>query len=185
MKMTKIALSAALAFGMFSSAHAVQGNYGKVHLWGEITESPCDMAPSEINKDVPMGQVSSSNLNQGIKSGMTSFKLVLTNCNSATLTTTKTSFTGETGPTGVANSFAVKQAGVNMADVGIILTDMQSSSVVENAPVIKPGVSVDQVWTPFNGDHDLLFGAYLLGTTNGTAGEGAFSSDVNFSIQYQ
>ncbi|POP44388.1 hypothetical protein CHU32_02985 [Superficieibacter electus] len=185
MKISIIALSTVFALGMISSAQAVQGNYGKVHFWGEITESPCDMPPSELNKDVPMGQVSDSNLNQGIKSGMTAFTLKLTNCNSATLTTTKTSFTGEAGPTAVANSFAVKQAGINMADVGLIMTDMQSVKVVENAPVVKPGVSVDEVWTPFNGTHLLEFGAYLQGIPSGTATAGLYTSDVNFSIQYQ
>lgn len=185
MKISMIALSTVLAMGMVSGAQAAKGNFGKVHLWGEITESPCDMAPSEINKDVPMGQVSSSNLNQGIKSGATAFTLTLTNCNSATLTTTKTTFTGEAGPSGIADSFAVKQAGINMADVGLILTDMQTVNVPQNAPVVKPGTSVDQVWTPFNGTHLLEFGAYLQGTNGGTSTEGLYTSDVNFSIQYQ
>lgn len=184
MKLSQIAISGVLALGMVSAANATEGNYGKVHFYGEITESPCDLTNPE--QDVYMGQISLSNLNQGLPSGMVPFKLILTNCHSSTLTTTKTAFTGDAGPVVVADSFNVAQGGVNMADVGLVITDHREVNMdIEASPVVKPSVTVDQAWEPFNGSHTLEFGAYLKGVTAGTATAGNFTSDVNFTIQYQ
>lgn len=58
MKLNKIMLAAAMAFGATSFAHAADQGHGKVNFIGSIIDAPCSIAPESLDQTVDLGQVS-------------------------------------------------------------------------------------------------------------------------------
>ncbi|MGP2706387.1 fimbrial protein, partial [Serratia marcescens] len=84
MKLNKIMLTAVLAFGVSSLAHAADQGHGKVTFTGSIIDAPCSISPETVDQTVDMGQVSNVALKNGGKSAPRQFDIKLEQCDNST-----------------------------------------------------------------------------------------------------
>ncbi|CNI10541.1 putative mannose-resistant/Proteus-like fimbrial protein [Yersinia mollaretii] len=177
MKLNKFAIALGMSIAVMAiSANAAPKDQGQgtVTFNGSIIDSPCSITPDTIDQTVNLGQVSNIALKDGGKSKPKNFQIKLENCDTATLKTVTTKFTG-------ANSTG------NGELLGITGTARGASIAITNGSgdVIKLG-DPSKAQTIQDGNNVLAFSAYLQGDgASSTITPGEFQSIANFSLAYQ
>lgn len=186
MKLNKIMIAAVLAFGASSMmAQAANQGSGTVTFTGEIIDAPCSIAPENIDQTVPMGQISNLSLKEGRESALKQpFKIKLEDCTSATQKTVQTTFTGQAGGTaGTDKKMIGLGSGSTAKGASIVITDDANSNAVIELGKATAGQGIKA------GDKEavLEYTAFLKGNGGAldTIVPGAFSSVVNFALNYQ
>lgn len=177
MKLNKLTM--VLGMGIVVMAAAANAapkdqGHGTVTFNGSIIDSPCSITPDTIDQTVNLGQVSNVALKDGGKSKPKNFQIKLENCDTTTLKTVTTKFTGATS-TG------------NPDLLGITGTARGASIAITNGSgdVLKLGES-GKPQTIQDGNNSLAFSAYLQGDgASATIIPGEFQSIANFSLAYQ
>ncbi|MFP3517550.1 fimbrial protein [Pseudomonas sp. SIMBA_077] len=166
--------SMVLLAGSATIAQAAGAGAGTVKFHGDIIEAACSIKPESVDQTVGLGQVAKSALADGGVANPEDFYIKLVGCDTSTLKTVTTTFTG-------AESTAVPGAlGIvgTAAGAGIMMRDGKGDLIVLGTAT-KPQILQD-------GDNTLSFGAYLQGSTVVDAViPGAFTAVTNFSLAYQ
>ncbi|KQB52251.1 fimbria A protein [Pseudomonas endophytica] len=166
--------SMVLLAGTASIAQAAGAGAGTVTFEGAIIEAACSIKPESVDQTIGLGQVAKSQLEAGGVADPEEFYIQLVGCDTSTLKTVTTTFTG-------AESAAVPGAlGIvgTAGGAGIMMRDGTGSQIVLGTAT-KPQVLQD-------GDNTLSFGAYLQGSsTVGAVTPGQFTAVTNFSLAYQ
>ncbi|MFI8416095.1 fimbrial protein [Serratia sp. NPDC078593] len=173
MKLNKIMMAAVIAFGATSFAHAADQGHGKVTFTGSIIDAPCSIAPESIDQTVDLGQVSNVALKDGGMSKPRLFEIKLEQCDTTTLKSVTTTFSGVASATdkdllGIAGT--AKGAGVAISYGG--------------QPIKLGEATAAQ---PLNNDDNTLrFAAYLQGEgASAAVVPGDFSAVADFTLAYQ
>ncbi|WP_193161043.1 fimbrial protein [Serratia ureilytica] len=184
-KMSKILLVSAVAFGMTSLAHAddegtgraPDQGHGKVTFTGAIIDAPCSIAPEYIDQTVELGQISNVALKGGGQSKPKSFDIRLEDC----------SFGTPAAKNKVSVTFNGQQSSANNGLLGIIGNAKGASLAITQADgqVIKLG-SPTQEQSLHDGNNTLNFAAYLKGDggSNDNIIEGDFRAVADFTLAY-
>ena len=185
MKLNKIMIAAVLAFGSTSMlAQAAQGS-GTVTFTGEIIDAPCSIAPGDIDQTVALGQVSNLSLKDGRESEMKQpFKIKLQDCTASTAQLVQATFTGEAGgAAGTDNKMIALGSESTAKGASIVITDTNNGNAVVELGTPTAGKTINVGDT----DAELNFQAFLKGNGGAldTINPGAFSSVVNFALNYQ
>ena len=166
--------SMVLLAGSASIAQAAGAGAGTVTFEGAIIEAACSIKPESVDQTVKLGQVARSVLADGGAASPEPFYIDLVGCDTSTLKTVTTKFTG-------AESIAVPGAlGIvgTASGAGIMMRDGTGAQIVLGTPT-KPQMLDD-------GNTKLSFGAYLQGSTATDAVKpGEFTAVTNFSLAYQ
>lgn len=172
---TKTALvSMFMLAGSASMVQAAGAGQGTVTFEGAIIEAACSIAPESVDQTVGLGQVAKSQLEVGGSSAPQPFDIKLVGCNTATLKTVSTTFTG-------GASADVPGA------LGIVGTASGAGIMMRNASgtLIELGVPTPPQ-TIQDGNNTLQFGAFLKGAAAADAVvPGEFTAITNFSLAYQ
>lgn len=174
-------VAATIAFGFISAVHAEapsSGN-GSVNFKGSIIDAPCSITPDTVDQTVDLGQISNMVLKDGGKSKPKNFYIKLENCDTSTLKTVSTTFTGAKSA-GNQNLLGITGTAKGAS---IAITDGSGTVITLGTPTQPQGIQ----------DHDnsLAFSAYLQGDmsadgkTGATIVPGDFTSIANFTLAYQ
>lgn len=175
----KFAIKTALATmvmlaGSASVVQAAGAGSGTVTFEGSIIEAACSIKPESVDQSVPLGQVAKSVLEEGGQGVPELFYIKLVGCDTSTLKTVTTTFSG-------AESADVPGAlGIvgTASGAGIMMKDGTGALIKLGTPTAAQ-VLID-------GDNTLSFGAYLQGAADaGKVVVGDFSAVTNFSLAYQ
>ncbi|WP_261641958.1 fimbrial protein [Erwinia mallotivora] len=176
MKLNKIAITAIMAFGMVSAAHAGQGN-GTVTFTGSIIDAPCSISPESVYQVVEFGEVTSAALKDSGTSTPRPFQIKLQNCTFETASSVTTTFSGAESTNGLLGMTG------NAKGASIAITDGVGSIVKLGEPTAKQQLQQD--------NNTLSFSAYLKGDGKDSAGKyitivpGDFQSIADFTLAYQ
>lgn len=182
MNFKKVALASVMGVSMLSgvanAAVTADQGHGTVTFTGSILNAPCSIAPGQDGEalTVDFGGIAQGVLEANSKSGTSDprpFTILLTNCDTLTLKTVTTTFTGSAGVVDGSLGLTGTAKGAS-----IILTDGSSTQ-------IKLGTATAPQ-TLQNGDNHLNFSAYLQGNgASATITPGEFTSIADFSLAYQ
>lgn len=176
-----VAIKAALAAMVLlasstSVVNAAGAGTGSVTFSGEIIEAACSITPESVDRPVPLGSVSKSQLSGGGVGTKHYFDIELIGCSLTGLTdkTVTATFTG-TGTTEVPGALALN----GVAGAGILLTEFDGTAITLGTATTPKAI------TP--GSNTLTFGAQLKGqsSTTGTVGTGTFTAVTHFALAYQ
>ncbi|HEJ7114410.1 TPA: type 1 fimbrial protein [Serratia marcescens] len=180
MKLNKIMMTAVLAFGVTSVAHAADQGHGTVTFKGSIIDAPCSITPETVDQTVNLGQVSNVALKDGGQSTPKNFQVKLENCeltdkapgknNAVTITFTGASSVDDTKLLGITGT--AKGAGIAITDGAGKLIELGKASSAQSLG---------------NGSNTLSFAAYLQGSkaSNAVVTPGDFQSVADFTLAYQ
>lgn len=173
MKLNKIMLAAAVAFGLSSTAYADQG-HGKVTFTGAIIDAPCSISPESIDQTVEMGQISNVALQNGGKSTPRNFTIDLENCsfeagnNKVTATFSGMESVAGNGLLGITGS---------AQGASIAITDGSGAVIELGKPTKEQEIQA--------GNNTLSFAAYVQGDgASATITEGDFQAVADFTLAY-
>ncbi|MES2870973.1 MAG: fimbrial protein [Pseudomonadota bacterium] len=156
-----------------SIVHAAGAGSGTVTFEGAIIEAACSIAPDSVDQTVGLGQVAKSVLETGGKGEPEPFYIKLVGCDTSTLRTVTSTFTG-----GASRDVPGALGIVGTASgAGIMMSDGSGAPIVLGTPT-QPQALQD-------GDNTLAFGAYLQGQATGDITPGLFTAVTNFSLAYQ
>ena len=181
MKLNKIMIAAAMAFGVSSAAHAADAGHGKITFNGSIVDAPCSITPESVDQTVELGQISNVALKDGGKSNPRPFSIELENC----------SF--EASPEGVLqkNKVAVTFTGMESSAVdgllgitgtaqgaGVAITDGAGDVIALGQPTKDQALQ--------EGRNTLSFSAYLQGAAKSGTDivPGDFQAVADFTLAY-
>ncbi|HAT4913356.1 TPA: type 1 fimbrial protein [Serratia marcescens] len=173
MKLNKIMLAAAVAFGVSSTAFAADQGHGKVTFSGAITDAPCSISPGSADQTVELGQVSNSLLKKGGKSVPKAFTIDLEHCElEKDKSKVSVTFNGVESKNGMlAISGTASGASVAITDAGGKILPLGTASTA---------VDVKE------GNTTMRFAAYLQGdTASGAVVPGDFTAIADFTMAYQ
>ncbi|MBH3007151.1 fimbrial protein [Serratia ureilytica] len=174
MKLNKIMLTAVLAFGVSSLAHAADQGHGKVTFTGSIIDAPCSISPETVDQTVDMGQVSNVALKNGGKSAPRQFDIKLEQCDNSTLKTVTTTFEGKAS---AANKDLLGIVGT-ASGASIAITDTASNPIKLGTATAPQNLGA--------GTNTLRFAAYLQGDGASSAVvPGDFTAVADFKLAYQ
>ncbi|MFS2224413.1 fimbrial protein [Pantoea sp. B65] len=177
MEFNKIMMAAVMIFGSVSIVDAADSGHGTVTFQGSIIDSPCSINPDTIDQTIALGQISSVALSASGNTGSSlprHFQIKLENCDTSTLSTVQSKFTGPVSDYD-ADSLAISGTA---SGASIVMTDGSNQKV-------KLGVATtpQPLQTGFN---TLSFNAYLQGGgASATIVPGEFQSVANFTLSYQ
>lgn len=171
MKVNKIVIALGMVMAA-GAANAADQGHGTITFTGSITDSPCSITAETANQTVDLGQVSSTALKSGQTSSPKAFFIQLEQCDTSSLSSVATTFTG------AADASNPDMLGItgSASGAGIVITDGSGTPV-------KLGTASD-AQTIGDGSNKLSFSAYLQ--ANGasiTAGD--YSSTADFTLAYQ
>lgn len=170
----KSALASMLLLASSASVvHAAGAGSGTVTFEGAIIEAACSIAPDSVDQTVGLGQVAKSKLEAGGVGDPEPFYIKLVGCDTSTLQSVTSTFTG-------AQSAAVPGAlGIvgTASGAGIMMRDGSGTQIVLGTPTQPQDLQ--------DGDNTLAFGAYLQGQATGDITPGIFTAVTNFSLAYQ
>lgn len=172
---TKTALvSLFMLAGSASMVQAAGAGQGTVTFEGSIIEAACSIAPESVDQTVGLGQIAKSQLEEGGASQPEPFEIKLVGCDTETLKSVSTTFTG-----GVSKDVPGALGIVGTASgAGIIMRDSTGADVVLGTPTASQPIQ--------DGNNTLLFGAFLKGAAAADAVvPGEFTAITNFSLAYQ
>ncbi|WP_272675732.1 MULTISPECIES: fimbrial protein [unclassified Providencia] len=176
MNKTLIALCLALTTTSISAMAADAGS-GKITFKGTINSGACTIAPTDVNKEVQLGNIAAVNLDAAGKKGpLNSFELKLQDCqldpsaSGTPYSKVKITFNGQPdatnaslwSSTGSANNVAV-------------------SFLDSTGKTIKPGETLEQ--TLKASDTTIILSAQAEAT--GTATSGSINSIANYVLSYE
>lgn len=176
MNFKKVALASVMGLVLAASAQAADQGHGKVTFTGSIIDAPCSINPDSIDQTVNLGQVSNVALKANGNTGTSvprNFEIKLENCDTTTLKSVKTTFTGAEG--------------ANAGSLGITGTAKGASIILTNGDgeQLKLG-DASEAHMLQNGNNTLLFSAYLKGDgASATVTPGDFSAVADFTLAYQ
>lgn len=176
MNFKKVALASVMGLVLTASAQAADQGHGKVTFTGSIIDAPCSINPDSIDQTVNLGQVSNVALKANGNTGTSvprNFEIKLENCDTTTLKSVKTTFTGAEG--------------ANAGSLGITGTAKGASIILTNGDgeQLKLG-DASEAHMLQNGNNTLLFSAYLKGDgASATVTPGDFSAVADFTLAYQ
>ncbi|HID9895597.1 TPA: fimbrial protein [Serratia marcescens] len=173
MKIEKIILAAAVAFGANFYAQAADQGQGKVTFKGSIIDAPCSISSKTANQEVDLGSISNVALKNSGKSTAVDFSIDLEQCDFPTSKTVKATFTGASSP-------------VNTSLLGITGTASGAGVVITygGKPVKLGQATTAQTLNP--GNNTLHFAAYLQGEGASAAiVPGNFTAVADFTLAYQ
>lgn len=176
MNFKKVALASVMGLVLAASAQAADQGHGKVTFTGSIIDAPCSISPDSIDQTVNLGQVSNVALKANSNTGTSvprNFEIKLENCDTTTLKSVKTTFTGAEGAT--------------EGSLGITGTAKGASIILTNGDgkQLKLG-EASEAHKLQNGNNTLLFSAYLQGDgATATVTPGDFSAVADFTLAYQ
>ncbi|MEO6934927.1 MAG: fimbrial protein [Collimonas sp.] len=175
--MTIAKLVAVAAAGLLSQAAFADG--GTVNFNGQITASPCSIAPSSQNITVPMGTVAQSALNgaAGKKSTPSKFQILL-QCVSLPKTGAAVTFTG-TADANVTDDLALANAGA----VGVTAAKGVAIELGDSAGTKIPLGSASGTYVLGTGDNPLNFQAAYI-STGPTVTTGPANATAQFVVTY-
>ncbi|KMM85751.1 Pilin (type 1 fimbria component protein) [Pseudomonas taetrolens] len=156
-----------------SAVHAAGAGSGVITFEGAIIEAACSISPESVDQTVGLGQVAKSELEAGGTGNPEPFYIKLVGCDTSTLNTVTSTFTG-------AESVAVPGAlGIvgTASGAGIMMRDGTGAQIVLGTATTPQRLQ--------DGDNTLSFGAYLQGSAAGTVTPGKFTAVTNFSLAYQ
>lgn len=177
MKLNKIMLASVMAFGVVAGAQAAGNGAGTVTFTGSIIDAPCSITPETVDQTVELGQISKAQLETANKTGTSNprpFQIKLENCDTATLKTVTTTFTG------ASSQYDKDLLGMTGTATGasIAITDGSGKK-------IALGQATD-AQTLQDGNNTLSFAAFLQGGgASATINPGEFQSIADFSLAYQ
>ncbi|MGL5384341.1 MAG: fimbrial protein [Serratia sp. (in: enterobacteria)] len=177
MNLNKIMLAAAMTLCAVNVAHAAGQGSGTVTFTGSIIDAPCSITPESVDQTVPLGEISNAALAKGGNTGESNprtFDIKLENCDTTTLKTVTTTFSGG------ASEYNAEWLGLNgtAKGAGIILAS-------QNGGDLKLGVASDAQQL-VDGDNTLRFSARLKGGgESATIVPGSFQSVADFTLAYQ
>ncbi|AIY42323.1 Type-1 fimbrial protein [Collimonas arenae] len=176
--MTIAKLVAVAAAGLLSQAAFADG--GTVNFNGQITASPCSIAPSSQNITVPMGTVAQSALNgaAGKKSPIPSKFQILLQCVSLPKTGAAVTFTG-TADANVTDDLALANAGA----VGVTTAQGVAIELGDSAGTKIPLGSASGTYVLGTGDNPLNFQAVYV-STGPTVTTGPANATAQFVVTY-
>ncbi|MBE4976533.1 MULTISPECIES: fimbrial protein [Serratia] len=183
MKLNKIMMVAAVAFGLSSTAFAADQGHGKVTFTGSIIDAPCSINPDSIDQTVELGQISKAALVSGGKSTPRNFSIALENCTFAN------DEKGNPLKNKVALTFTGMESNATPTNglLGITGTAKGASVAITDGSgtVIKLGQPT-KAQTLQGGSNTLNFAAYLQGDAASTAviTEGEFQAVADFTLAY-
>lgn len=175
MKLNKFLVAAAsltIAASAFAAPIKNQGG-GDIVFKGSIIEAPCSIDYDLTDKEVNLGQVSDSLLTGGGKSHAVPFKIVLTDCNTDTMTKVKTTVTGT--PSALDATMLGMSGNAEGASIAIIDA---SGTLVKLGEATSPHILV-------TGGNTLQFNAYLQGSATAKVTPGTFSSTASYALSYE
>jgi len=176
MNFKKVALASVMGLVLAASAQAADQGHGKVTFTGSIIDAPCSINPDSIDQTVNLGQVSNVALKASGNTGTSvprNFEIKLENCDTTTLKSVKTTFTGAEGATD--------------GSLGITGTAKGASIILTNGDgeQLKLG-EASEAHMLQNGNNTLLFSAYLKGDgASATVTPGDFTAVADFTLVYQ
>lgn len=174
-KKTAIVLAMVSSFAA-GSAMAKDEGHGTITFTGSIIDAPCSVAPGDKGSDqtIDLGEISNIALKDGGTSVPRKFTIELEQCDTTTLKTVQTTFTG-TASTGNKDLLGIYGTAKG-ASVGI--TD-------NAAQLIKLGTP-SPAQTLMDGNNTLAFSAYLQGDgASAVIVPGSFQAVANFTLSYQ
>lgn len=173
MKISKIALAAALVLGAITTAQAADALNGEVRFTGAIVDAPCSIDQNYADQSIPLGSISNVALAGGGSSAQKPFEIRLANCSLTTARTVTTTFSGDAG---VGGLLGITGAG----GAGIQLTDSNGATIQLGAATTAQTIAIGAT------DATLSFNAYLKGNGGGidTIIPGQFTSVASFLLTY-
>lgn len=152
-----------------------QGN-GVVNFVGAIIDSPCSIAPEDIEQTIQLGMISNELLENQGESPLRAFGIKLENCSVATAKTATITFNGiadDTEKKHLAIQGTAKGAAIAMVN------QLDGSEIVLGTPT----KAMDLV----EGDNHLKFGAKVVSNINSgdKATPGNFTATADFVMNYQ
>lgn len=176
MKLNKIVLVAAVAFGMSSVAYAADQGHGKITFAGSIIDAPCSINPESIDQTIELGQISKVALQKDGKSTPRNFSIDLENC----------VFEGDTAKNKVTVTFTGMQTAANNGLLGITGTAKGASvAIVDGSGQIVQLGKASKAQELQNGNNTLPFSVYMQGDgEKAVITEGDFQAVADFTLAY-
>lgn len=178
MNAKKIAFIAAVISGalMANANAATDQGHGKVTFTGSIVDAPCSISPDSIDQTISLGEISDVALKANGNTGTSvprNFEIKLENCDTSTLKTVTTTFTGAEG----ANSGSLGITGT--AKGASIILGNGDGEQINLGDASEPHMLAD-------GNNTLLFSAFLQGDgASATVTPGDFTAVTDFTLAYQ
>lgn len=170
----KSAVASMVLLASSASVYAAGAGNGTVTFEGSIIEAACSISPESVDQTVSLGQVARSQLADGGTGAPEPFYIKLVGCDTSTLKTVTSTFTG-------AKSSEVPGAlGIvgTATGAGIMMRDGTGAQVVLGTPTAAQDLQ--------DGHNTLSYGAYLQGSSLADAVKpGEFTAVTNFSLSYQ
>jgi len=175
MNVKKLVVAVAIASGMVMGvAQAKDQGHGTVTFTGSIIDAPCSINPDSVDQTVNLGEVSNVALKNGGTSNPRPFSIKLEQCDTSTLKTVQTTFSG------AASSGNPDLLGITGTAKGasIAITDGSGQVITLGSPT--PAQKLQ------DGNNTLAFSAYLQGDgASATVVPGSFQSVADFTLSYQ
>lgn len=166
--------SMVLLAGSASVVNAAGAGAGTVTFKGSIIEAACSIKPESVDQTVALGQVAKSQLEEGGTGSPEPFYIKLVGCDTSTLKTVTTTFTGAESADVPGALGIVGTAG----GAGIMMKDGAGTPIKLGTPTVAQRLQ--------DGENTLSYGAYLQGSADaGKVVVGEFSAVTNFSLAYQ
>lgn len=177
MNFKKAALASVMGMMLVAgAANAKDQGHGKVTFTGSIIDAPCSINPDSIDQTVNLGQISNVALQANSNSGTSvprNFEIKLEGCDTATLKSVKTTFTGAEGATDGSLGITGTAKGAS-----IILTNGDGAQIKMGEASAARALQ--------DGNNTLLFSAYLKGDgASATVTPGDFTAVADFTLAYQ
>ncbi|WP_426445661.1 fimbrial protein [Siccibacter colletis] len=175
MNVKKIVVAVAMASTMMvGAAQAKDQGHGTVTFTGSIIDAPCSINPDSVDQTVNLGEVSNVALKNGGTSNPRSFNIKLEQCDTSTLKTVQTTFTGAAS-TGNPDLLGITGTAKGAS---IAITDGSGQVITLGSPT--PAQKLQ------DGNNTLAFSAYLQGDgASATIVPGSFQSVADFTLSYQ
>lgn len=183
MKLSKIALAAALVFGINAVATAettpapkIGSTKGEIHLKGEIVNSACGLAASSSPVIVDFSEIPTSALANSQRAGNIKKDIELQDCDATVAKTATVSYTPST--INPANNNLAAFVSGTATGAGIGLLDSASQPVKWNTATTPVQVTQGATKIPFV--------AYLQAeSAKSIVNPGEFQATINFQVDYQ
>ncbi|KMK16976.1 fimbrial protein [Pluralibacter gergoviae] len=186
MKMKKIAAACLAIAGMtFVSTYANADDTGtpstftptngKIEFTGSLVSSACGLAPESSPVKVNFGEIPTSQLQGSDRVGSQHAKIVLQGCDATIAKSATVTYTPSTADTTMKTLAAIVSD--TARGVGIGLVDSGNQDVTWGQKTSPVQVT--------EGNTNIDFVAYLQNDTSGEVKPGAFTSTINFQIDYQ
>ena len=130
---------AALAVSLLFTApvYAADEGSGEIHFKGEIIEAPCDIHPDDVDKNIDLGQVTTTHINRDHHSNKVAVDIRLINCDlpssdngsGSPISKVAVTFDGSAKTTGATPLLSNTSAG-EATGVGVRLMDKNDTNIV-------------------------------------------------------